>query len=535
MEIRVRFAPSPTGQVHIGNIRTAIFNWLFARHAGGKFLLRIEDTDRERSTQEAIDKLLECMDWLGLTYDEEIFYQSKRVEAHVKAAEYLLEKGHAYRPEPKKGESVPVIFRIPWDTDNNPFVRVVGEAEIETHPDMPVKIDANGVFFAQVSKKGKPVDSTACLAGFHHLKIFDAAGGCIFKLDDNIGDILEKRASFQLEKCKRLIFQRREIFYNDIIKGGLAKPLDSMKDLVIVRSDGFPVFHLANVSDDVEQRITHIIRGDDHVENTYRHIFLFQALGYEVPKYAHLPMIVNQVGKPYSKRDGDAFVGDFRTKGYLSEALFNYLSFLGWSPGDGREKLSRDELIKTFALERVLSSPAQFDMTKLLNLNGLYMAEMNVTEFVECAWREAITQGWADNVEYGTFLQVARLMHSRTKLITQVETWKNFFFDDIHPAAGGIEYDQDAVKKFLALNEVRIALELFKEQIVAMKSFDEKSIESEVRKAEAAAGLAEGRLNQPLRIAATGLKTGAGIYETAALLGRERVAVRIKRALALKF
>ena len=364
--IRVRFAPSPTGKVHIGNIRTAIFNYLFARNESGDFLIRVEDTDRERSTQDAIDKLFDCLEWLGLDYDGEVFYQSREADNHIKAAEQLLEQGKAYRPAPKTpGEETPVIFRIPWETDDNPAVNIVGETEIKVHSQVPVVIAPSGISYAQISKKGKPVPAAASLAGFHKLTVFDADGAVLFEIENEIDAILKEGREFTIEGAALFKFERREVFFNDIIKGKLAKPLDTMKDLVIVRSDGSPVFHLANVLDDAVQQVTHIIRGDDHVENTYRHLFLFQALNREAPSYGHMPMIVNAQGKPLSKRDVDAFVGDFRLKGYLPEALLNYLAFLGWSPGDGREKMSKQELIKAFSIDRVLSSPARFDAVKL--------------------------------------------------------------------------------------------------------------------------------------------------------------------------
>ncbi|MCF7848900.1 MAG: glutamate--tRNA ligase, partial [Kiritimatiellales bacterium] len=288
MKVRTRFAPSPTGNVHIGNMRAAIYNWLFARHHGGDFLLRVEDTDRERSTPEAIQTLMEAMAWLKLDVDEEPLYQSTRMEAHLAAAERLLSNGHAYKEDKGGlGQGECVIFRMP---------------------------------------------------------------GTDVSLEDGI-------------------------------KGTLSKKAENMQDFVIVRSNGTPVFHLANVLDDIEQGVTHVIRGDDHVENTYRHIALYQALGADVPNFAHLPMIVNAQGKPYSKRDGDAFVGDFREKGFLGDALFNYLALLGWSPGDDREVMTRDEMVEAFTLERCQSSAAQVDLKKLTWMNGEYMLKLPVETF----------------------------------------------------------------------------------------------------------------------------------------------------------
>ena len=279
-QIRVRFAPSPTGKVHIGNIRAAIFNWLFARHVGGAFLLRVEDTDLERSTPEAIQALLDCMKWLGLDWDGEILYQTSQRAHHLEVAEDLLRRGLAYR-ENKGGQGECVIFRMP--------------------------------------KEGV-------------------------------------------------------IAYDDLVKGHLKKQAKDTQDFVIVRSDGSPVFHLANVLDDITQGVTHIIRGDDHVENTFKHIQLFKALGAPIPRYAHLPMIVNNQGKPYSKRDGAAFVGEFREQGFLPDALFNFLALLGWAPGDDREIMTRQEMAQAFDFAHCKASPARFDVKKLTWMNGEYVA-----------------------------------------------------------------------------------------------------------------------------------------------------------------
>ncbi|OGV56900.1 MAG: hypothetical protein A2017_05190 [Lentisphaerae bacterium GWF2_44_16] len=526
-EIIVRFAPSPTGQVHIGNIRAAIFNWLFARHNKGSFLLRVEDTDIERSTKEAIDALLDCMNWLGLNYDGEILYQTSRAKEHIEAALKMKDSGNAYYPPAKDGEKTPLVFRIPWDCENISAVRNAGNAEIDLSPDTPVLVNETGITFAQLSKKGAPVQRSSCLSGFREMKLFNSSGNLVFELEKEIGNVLDGKASFSFDNCSKVQFLRREVVFTDIIKGELAKPLDSMKDLVIVRSDGTPVFHMANVCDDIIQKVTHIIRGDDHVENTYRHIFLFSALDYPVPQYAHLPMIVNASGKPYSKRDGDAFVGDFRDKGYFADALFNYLALLGWSPGDDREKLSKDELVELFSLERVKSAPAQFDINKLFNMNGLYLAEMPQGTFTEYAWDIVKSEPWVQNADKKFFERVAALLQSRTKLITQVKDWGYFFTDDV-------EYDLKAAKKNLGKEDVKNAIQVLLDSFASSTAeFTLQFIEEETRKAEKTAGLAEGKLNQPLRIAATGCSVGAGIYETIHMLGKTRTIARLKKALSL--
>ena len=526
MSVRVRFAPSPTGNVHIGNIRVAIYNWLFARHEAGRFLLRIEDTDRTRSTPQAIRNLLDVMDWLGLDCDEEPVYQSGRVERHVAAAEKLLANGHACKSTQDEEGRQAILFRIPWDCAGLANVQTLGDVDVSVHPEIPVCVDRKGLNFAQVSKKGKPVPAAACLAGFQGLEIYNENERCLFRIEDHLDDIVGAGESFVLEHAKRLHFTRRQVVFSDLIRGDLGKPLDSMKDFVIVRSDGSPVFHLANVCDDAAQEVTHIVRGDDHVENTYRHIFLHHALGIPVPQYAHLPMIVNAQGKPYSKRDGDAFVGDFRDKGFLPQALLNYLALLGWSPGDDREKLSRDELCQLFTLDRVQRASAQMDVRKLTNLNGRYMAELPFATFLDgcraflecCAW-------WQDAADGQTLRDVAALMQSRTKRFIDVQDW-DYFFVDI-PA-----YDEKAVRKFLCKEGIPEALADVSDAL-PRAVFEPAALETLVETVTERHGIKRGKLNQPLRVAVTGRTTGAGIFETMAVIGRERVLKRLEHAQTL--
>lgn len=528
MDFRARFAPSPTGQVHIGNIRTAIFNWLATRHCKGTFLLRVEDTDLERSTQEAIDKLLECMDWLGLDYDEEIMYQTKQSDKHKESAQKLIDSGNAYYLNPGEEHS-PVLFKLPYDCDSMPFVREVGLAEIVLEPGSEVALNLAGIVFHTLSSKGKSVENMASLAGFKDLKIFDVSGNLLFELNGGTMKTLsaDPREKTVITGAAKLNFIRREVFYHDLVKGDLAKPLDNMKDFIIVRSDGSPVFHLANVYDDMQQRVTHIVRGDDHVENTYRHLFLFEALGFTPPRYAHLPMIVNAAGKPYSKRDGDAFVGDFREKGFLPQALFNYLALLGWSPGDDREKMSREELVEAFTIERALCSPAQFDIRKLTNMNGMYIAEMELADFrariapfVEKLCPEAAGSPILD--------KVAELMQSRTKTFADVAQWKYFF-----RKAEELEYDPKGLKKLLSDDTVRKAVAAFADRVTALPSLTVQAVDDLIHAVEAEYGIQQDKLKQPIRIASTGTTIGAGICETIGLIGAGECAARIARALAM--
>ena len=295
-----------------------------------------------------------------------------------------------------------------------------------------------------------------------------------------------------------MTFMRKEVFFTDLIKGEMAKPLDGIKDLVIARSDGSPVFHIANVCDDLAQNVTHIVRGDDHVENTYRHILLFHALGQTAPKYAHMPMIVNDAGKPFSKRDGDAFVGDFKDKGFLSDALFNYLSLLGWSPGDDREKMTRQEMIEAFTIERVKSAPARFDSKRLLDINNSYIDDMSTDEFV------ALARTFCDvDVDENAFAAVAVAMQGRTTVMTDIAQWSYFFSENL-------EYPGKPFRKQFKKAENRDGLKLLAEKFAASEHFSNDDVMSCLKAATTEAELGEYQLFQPLRLALSGLRFRIG-------------------------
>ncbi|MCH2209111.1 MAG: glutamate--tRNA ligase [Lentisphaerales bacterium] len=519
-EVRVRFAPSPTGHVHIGNIRAAIFNWLFARNQNGKFLLRVEDTDKERSTPEAIDSLLDCMEWLGLDYDEEPLYQSTQADHHLATVAKLQEEGRAYRYT--KGDAEVTLFRFPYDVENFKTISKIGEATQELHTDQPVIIDKGGITFALVSKKGKAVpQENMTLAGFTDLKVFNEAGECIFELNPEIDEIYNGKV-VELAGAVKMTFTRHKVSFTDLVKGELSKPLDSMKDLVLVKSDGSPLFHLANICDDITQGMTHIVRGDDHVENTYRHVVIYEAMGHAPAQYAHLPMIVNASGKPYSKRDGDAFVGDFRTKGYLPEALFNYLLLLGWSPGENTEKVTKEEAIAAFNVAKVKSTAAQMDIAKLTNLNGQYLAEKPTDEFVALIKKYIADYDWyKEDDAYLT--QVAALMTVRTKLATDVADWKYFYTEGVEQVEG----DKN-VRKTLKKEGMTDNLNAVAEALEAVTDWNPEAIEAAVSAVSEAKFENAGRLNKPVRMAVTAAGGGADLYPPLSLIGKERVIARLK-------
>lgn len=432
-EIRVRFAPSPTGKVHIGNIRAAIYNWLYARHTGGKFLLRVEDTDLERSTPEAIAVLFDCMKWLGLDWDEEVFYQTKNVRRHLEVVDQLLAGGHAYKVEKTSRDGktgVVTMFRMP--------------------------------------KEG----------------------------------VIE---------------------FDDIVKGHMAKKAEDIQDFAIVRSDGSPIFHIANVVDDIDQRVTHIIRGDDHVENTFKHICIFRALGAEVPKYGHLSMIVNAQGKPYSKRDGAAFVGEYREQGYLPEALFNYLLLLGWNPGDDREVLTREEMVELFDLEKVHVTAAKFDPKKLLWMNGEYIKKIPADEFVEeVKSRVSCLSSLVPGHDANWWRYLCSQLQPRTKFLNDIPAMAKCFVSDDFP------FDEKAVEKRLRKPGVKALLLDLAERFSKVADWTAPALEEVVK--ELSQGNGMGPWVHPIRVAVSGRGEGIGLFEMLQLLGRERTLARLRHA-----
>ena len=427
-QVRVRFAPSPTGKVHIGNIRAAIFNWLFARHVGGEFLLRVEDTDLERSTPEAIPALLDCMKWLGLDWDGEILYQTSQRKHHLEVAEDLLRRGLAYK-ENKGGQGECVIFRMP--------------------------------------KEG----------------------------------VIE---------------------YDDLVKGHMKKKAKDTQDFVIVRSDGSPVFHLANVLDDITQGVTHIIRGDDHVENTFKHIQLFKALGAPIPRYAHLPMIVNNQGKPYSKRDGSAFVGEFRELGFLPDALFNFLALLGWAPGDDREILSMEELISLFDLHRCSKSGAKFDYEKGKWFNHQYIQQRSDREIAEM-YLPLLREKHHD-CEIEKLTRIVGLVKSRISFVNELWEQTAFFFE------APTEYEEKSVRKRWDEGMGARMAELI-EILRSLPTMESHAAEEVVLGWITQKGYHMGNVMNAFRLAVVGYCKGPHMFDITEIMGREETIQRIEKAI----
>ncbi|MCX7933805.1 MAG: glutamate--tRNA ligase [Planctomycetota bacterium] len=539
MSVRVRFAPSPTGHVHIGNIRVAIFNWLFARHEGGKFLLRIEDTDRERSTPAAIQTLLEAMQWLGLDYDEEPVYQSRQLPRHRAAAERMIAAGFASTA----GPDAPIVLHLDRRLFDPAFV---------TDPREEVDLDVSqgdlyaehrGLVHVTRDSAGQIFQRPIAWDAMPELRILaadgDALSGDALRAALSAAAVGERQEVVVAGKRPAVLrFRRRFVFFDDLVLGRMEKPLDSIRDFVIMRSDGTPVFHLANVVDDIDMRITHILRGNDHVENTFRHLFIFKALGATPPKYGHFPMIVNSKGKPYSKRDGDAYVGDFKAKGYLPECLFNFLALCGWSSGDNREIMSRQEMIAAFSLSRVNAAPAQFNLEKLAWMNGQYLMRKEISDLVplvaaevRAALGEAAAQPAAEYPgELGGAEWLARLiavMQEHVKTLRDFVVASRYFF--LAPEA----LDPKAVEKVLAKNDGagwKVLAEL-RERLASLPVWSESALEEAVNRYAAERSLKLGEVAQPLRVALTGGTASRGIFEVLHLVGRRASLQRIDRAL----
>ena len=433
MSVRVRFAPSPTGFLHIGSVRTALFNWLYARHTGGTFVLRIEDTDTARNTEQSLRTIPDGLRWLGLDWDEGPekggafgpYFQSQRADVYQRRIRELKDKGLAYERE----------------------------------------------------------------------------GAIRFKMT------------------------RQPIEVPDLIAGSVVRPLNDAEmldpDFVIVRSDGNPVFHLVNVVDDIEMKITHVIRGEDHLSNTPKHIALFRAFGVEPPKYAHLPMILNPDGTKMSKSDPDAAkarlasLQTYVEDGYVPEAMRNYLCLLGWSPKDNREVMPITDIIKLFDLPQILRNNARFDSTKLTWMNGEYLRAMSLDRFIELA--RPFTGGHDDS-------KVLALVKEKIKLLKELPDWTSYFFTEDYP------FDPEAVKKSCSGPQTAERLVKLAEKFSVLSSWDAAGLETALKTLATEMGIKTGELIHPCRVAVSGRSAGPSLYHMLEVLGRDRVLARLARA-----
>ncbi len=445
MTVRVRFAPSPTGFLHIGGARTALFNWLYARHTGGTFVLRIEDTDVARNTQEAVEVILDGLRWLGLDWDEG-----------------------------------------------------------------PLTGDSRGP-----GKNG-------------HGSYFQSQRGDLYQR--RVQELKDKGFAYDHEGAVRFRMTREPVLIPDLVVGEVTRELTDRErldpDFVIVRSDGQPVFHLVNVIDDLEMGITHVIRGEDHLNNTARHIALFRAFGVEPPKYAHLPLILNHDGSKMSKRDQGASLTSYRGDGFAPEAIVNYLCLLGWSPKDNREVMTLQEVVQMFDLPQILRHNARFDLDKLHWLHGEYIRLMSNERFYELAI-PALTRAGFDTGRHPSAYVKAALdtCKGKKRLFSEMPDYGGFYFVE------EVNYDSDAAAKdFIPENRER--LKKLREAFAALSSFDAAALESSLKETARQLGVKAGVLVHPCRLACTGKTAGPSLYHLLEVLGKERVLRRLDRALA---
>lgn len=480
--VRVRFAPSPTGFFHIGNAKTALLNWLFARHNGGTFILRLEDTDVERSKEEYADVLLDCLHWLGLDWDEGPAFrnipqrgdcgpyrQSERMHLYRQEAQRLLDEGKAYRCYCTKEEL---------------------DAERER----------------AMAEKRPPRYNGKCrnLTPDQIAAMGDTPYTVRFRVPEGVTEI------------------------DDIVQGLVRTENKEFDDFIILRPNGDPVFHLAVVIDDGLMNITHVIRGDDHLTNAARHVMLFQALGYQMPQFAHVPLVHDEKGQKYSKRLHGANVLDWRSDGYLPETLINYLALLGWTPADGRELLTRAELVEAFTLDRVGASPSRFDLKKVQWLNGQHLRMLSVEQLrdrVLPILNEAGFDTASKPVEWLT--QMTAICQEKIKTLNEIVPYTDFFF------AAPETYEEKAMRKQWENPDALARMQTIRGIMESVQEWNREALHKAFEDLVQQSGKGIGELVHPTRLALTGKSVGPGLFELAELLGKEAAIARIQRAMTV--
>ena len=464
MSVRTRFAPSPTGYLHIGGVRTALFSWLLARRHGGQFVLRIEDTDRERSTQAATDAILDGMTWLGLACDEGPFFQSQRFDLYRRLADGLLSSGAVYRC---------------WCATEELTARRTARTQAGGQP----------AYDRQCR------DLTAAPAGrtAHTLRLRMPTAG--------------------------------ETVIDDLVKGPIVWKNSELDDFIIARTDGTPVYNFCVVCDDIDMRITHVIRGDDHIANTARQIHIYRALGATLPRFAHLPLILGVDKTRLSKRHGAMSVTAYRDMGYLPAAVINYLARLGWAHGD-QELFSRQELIEAFGLEAVSKSAGVFNPEKLEWVNFQHQKALSPEELAGLVLPFLHPAGLPIPTDLTLLPRLCGMLRERAKtLVDLAAQMRCYLLDDI-------TYDDKAVAKFLTA-AVRAPLRDLTEALAALNPWTHDGIDAAFQQTLATHGLAMGKLAQPVRVAVTGGTISPGIHEVLDVLGSVRTLARMAHALTL--
>ncbi|WP_297886900.1 glutamate--tRNA ligase [Sulfurihydrogenibium sp.] len=472
---RVRFAPSPTGYLHLGNARTALFNYLFAKHEGATFILRIEDTDLERSKKEYEEMLMEDLKWMGIDWDEGPdkggphgpYRQSERLEIYQKYVDKLLKSGYAY-------------------------YCYCSEEELEKEREKAIA-------------EGRP---------------YRYSGKC-----RNLTP--EERADYEAKGIKPVIRFKvpdKTVVFEDIIRGHVEIDTKEFGDFVIVRQDGMPVYNFVVVIDDALMGITHVIRGEDHLSNTPKQIVIYEALGFNIPQFAHLPIILGEDRTKLSKRHGAVSVRALKDDGFLSEAVFNYLSLLGWHPKDEREILSKEEIIKQFRIQDVNKSPAIFDRTKLRWMNGVYIREiLDLEELTKRAIE--FFEGFGYKADFEYYKKVMEAIRDSIETLMDIKERAKVFFVDEFPFSQEIKEEVKSDPNFYKV------VEIFYQKIKDLHSITKEDFKNITKEIQKEYGFKGKGLFHPLRVALTGESSGVGLDILVEVIGIERVKFRLKRFL----
>ncbi len=469
-KVRTRFAPSPTGYLHVGGLRTALYAYLLAKKNNGTFILRIEDTDKTREVPGAIENIIKTLDWAGITYDEgpdkpgvsDTYIQSQRLSIYKKHAEQLVEQGHAY-----------YCFCSPERLD------AVRKAQQAAH--LPPAYDRH---CRDLSKE----------------------------------EVSQRIAAGEKHVIRMKVPLEGQMTFSDIIRGDVTFQYKVVDDQVIIKSDGYPTYHLAVVVDDHEMQVSHVIRGEEWLPSTPKHILLYQYLGWQAPLFAHLPLLLNPDRSKLSKRQGDVAVEDYRAKGYLPEALVNFIAFLGWNPGDEREIFSMDALIKEFTLERVGLAGAVFNVEKLNWLNQQYIMKSSTDYLLSLVKPLVDKKGWITSDEY--LKEVINLMKDRAVVIPDFVELTEFFFN------APTIFDEKAKAKCWSSETVGY-LKTLAERYAQLPVFDAASTEQTLRAYAQELGVSAGKLLLPLRLALTGVSQGPSLFHFIEIIGKEETLKRL--------
>jgi glutamyl-tRNA synthetase len=481
MPVRVRFAPSPTGFLHVGGLRTALYNYLFALHFGGKLILRIEDTDRSRYVENAVENLVESLNWAGIEFDEGPvsggdfgpYYQSQRLEIYKKYAETLLSNGYAYYAFDTSEEIEQMRQKQQSEGKDPKYDRQSMKSQVTLSPEEAQRLISSAVPY--VIRLKVPNDS--------------------------------------------------EVHFKDIIRGDISINSKDIDDQVLLKSDGFPTYHLANVVDDYLMKITHVIRGEEWLPSTPKHVLLYQAFGWESPQFAHLPLLLNKDKTKLSKRQGSVSVEDFRSNGYIKDAFINFIALLGWNPTADREIFTIDELINLFELEKVNKAGAVFDLQKLTWMNAHYLRNTPAEEYTK------ELQTILDDLGFPIFdldylANVILLLRERVEFLKEIPDFGDYMFRQ------PLKYDEEYQKKCWT-DEAKMLIPDLLETYRTLENFSHQIIHDETMIFVESKHTKLKIIIHPLRLMITGKSAGAGMFETMEVLGKEECITRIEKFLKL--